>query len=222
MGEDSTTRKDVRTGIVLTAENHAFLSASGNMSKAANEIVSKVRLGQFNVDKKEDAKFNCIFHLVTLNGADIKCPPRMEHPEIFCGDKNVGNLTSHACSKCMLRYEHKKLIDLRVRYPKNFEKLDDIEEQTPTTATASEQIQSKQLLKSAPPPAPKRTRYEEVTAKRVVCDTCRAVYSSYLEDDAAVDRLVESFEQHLSAMHGSRPFTDNEVQQFRWLRRRVL
>lgn len=142
MSEEKKTPKT--TGVAFTPENRVFLSAQaaaepeGSMTKVVNRIIEKFRTGQVadvTTITEGKAEYNCIFNLPSLDDKmSQQCPPKVNHPKKFCGDDNVGNLLAHACSKCMRRYEYKKLVDMRVQYPKTFEKHEE-----PTTMPKEEQ-----------------------------------------------------------------------------------
>lgn len=131
MSEEKKTPKT--TGIAFTPENYVFLQASvaaepegeRSLSKIINKMTEKIRTGQL-VDAQAitegNAEFNCLFNLSTIDG-ELKqsCPVKLNCPEKFNGPENVGSLLA-ACAKCMRRYEHKKLVDVRLNYPKAFER----------------------------------------------------------------------------------------------------
>lgn len=144
MSEEKKTPK--YTGIALNPENYVFLNAQaaaepeGSMAKIVNRLIEKFRTGQVaDVTTITEGKveYNCIFNLPSIDEKmSQQCPPKVNHPAVFCGDKNVADLLVHACSKCTRRYEYRKLVDIRVKYPKTFEKQ---EEQT-TTPKEEQQV----------------------------------------------------------------------------------
>lgn len=197
-------KKDANVG--FTPENYAFVSASGNIAKTINDLLDKVRGGQW-VDAKAitdgTTAENCIFNMPSLdNDLSFKCPPRMNHPKMFCGDDNLANLNKYACSKCPRLMEYRELVKNKLKH---------------STATAPEQAE-KQFVKEARAEAKQAPKLALVKGFSVTC--CEANCShhwdtlTYVAAKEPLFTMYHAIAAHLKLVHG-RESTPPELNVFR-------
>lgn len=94
-------------GVSFTPENHAFVSIGGDISAKVNEIIDKVRSGQW-LDAAAQAagkkQLQCLFNMRDTTSLDAACPVMLRHEDLATKDR-LGDLLQ-CCRQCPRKAEY--------------------------------------------------------------------------------------------------------------------
>jgi hypothetical protein len=197
----------------------AGLSFNAYMKQIAEKIV-KGELVESSRVLTGEATDKCIYDLKAVdpqtNEVSDKCPAKAAYPELQKPENAL--ILLRFCSQCSLRKKDFELYKVRLRYPTAFKPKVPEEARIVNEARAAA-LTSKQLLRieREDEPKPTVTHRSSGGIPSVACDSCAFV----IFQDHDADGLETEFINHISDIH-KRPISQNEINQLKIARRRIL